>query len=369
MPDDATAHDDPTGAMEGGGEYSAHSLAQHSAGGLGLPLLERAVDAVAAVTAAPPVPDAGPIVIADLGAAGGRNELAPMADAILGLRAHGIRNPVVVVHTDIPTNDFTTLFDTIEQAPSSYLQLDDVFAFAAGRSFYERIFPAASVLLGWSGIAVHWLSKVPAPIPDHVYCAFATGAARDEFARQSAADWDAFLVARAAELRPGGQLVIVGGAALDDGTSGAEALMDALNDALRAEVAAGRITEAEYQGMNVPTWNRTLAEFAALFAPGGTATTAGLALLEQSVAPVADQYLAAYRADGDAAAFTESVSGFLRAFTEPSLFETLDRPAADRTALADRVYASVRDELASDPPRFETVWKVALLRIAKTSPS
>ena len=58
----------------------------------------------------------------------------------------------------------------------------------------------------------------------------------------------------------------------------------------------------------------------------------------------------------------------LRAFTEPSLFETLDRPSADRTALADRVYARARDELASDPPRFETVWKVALLRIAKSSP-
>jgi hypothetical protein len=120
--------------------------------------------------------------------------------------------------------------------------------------------------------------------------------------------------------------------------------------------------------MNVPTWNRTLAEFAAPFAPDGAATAAGLALLEQSVAPVADQYLAAWRASGDAAAFAESVSEFLRAFTEPSLFETLDRPAADRTALADAVYARVRAELATDPPRFETVWKVALLRIAK-SPS
>ena len=68
------------------------------------------------------------------------------------------------------------------------------------------------------------------------------------------------------------------------------------------------------------------------------------------------------------AAFAESVSGFLRAFTEPSLFETLDRPAADRTALADASTRGVRDELASDPPRFETVWKVALLRIAKSSP-
>ena len=212
---------------------------------------------------------------------------------------------------------------------------------------------------------MHWLSKVPAPIPDHVYCAFATGDARDAFARQSARDWDAFLTARAAELRPGGQLVIVGGAALDDGTSGAEALMGALNDALRAEVDAGRITDAEYRTMNVPTWNRTLAEFTAPFAPGGTATAAGLTLAEQGLGSVPDQYLAAYRADGDGGAFADSVSAFLRAFTEPSLFETLDRPAPERAALADAVYAGVRARLVTAPERFETVWHVATLRIVR----
>ena len=104
-----------------------------------------------------------------------------MAEAIVGLRAHGIRNPVVVVHTDIPTNDFTTLFDTIEQAPSSYLQLDDVFAFVAGRSFYERIFPAASSCCSAGRGSRFTGCRGAAPIPDHVYCAFAAGAARDAF--------------------------------------------------------------------------------------------------------------------------------------------------------------------------------------------
>ena len=362
MPEDPTTVD-TTGVMTGSGDYSRHSLAQHSAGGLGLPLLERAVaDAANSWSGADE-----PIVIADLGAAGGRNELAPMAAAVAGLRANDLDGPVVVVHTDIATNDFTTLFETVEQDPDSYLRGPDVFAFAAGRSFYERIFPAATLLLGWSAIAVHWLSRVPALIPDHVYCAFASGAARDAFASQSAADWDAFLTARAVELRPGGQLVVVGGAALDDGTSGAEALMGALNDAVGAELAAGRLTDAEYRAMNVPTWNRTLAEFTRPFAPDGTATTSGLTLLEQSLELVPDQYLLAYRDDGDAAAFADSVSGFLRAFTEPSLFETLDRPPAERSALADAVYARVRATLAGNPPRFETVWRVALLRIARAA--
>jgi hypothetical protein len=345
-----------TGQMEGHGAYSEHSLAQHSAGEYGLGALERAVDAVA-----PTLTGVAIVVIADLGAAGGRNELAPLSTAIGALRAHDVGAPVAVVHTDIPTNDFTTLFETVEHDPHTYLEQPEVFAFAAGRSFYERIFPSSSIALGWSAIAVHWLSAVPASIVDHVYCSFATGAARAAFTAQSAQDWRAFLDARAIELRAGGELVIVGGAALDDGSSGAEGLMTALNDAIHTEVAAGEITSAEYDAMNVPTWNRTLAEFAAPFADRDL----GLTLTEAELRTLPDQYLAAYRATGDAAAFGDAVSGFLRAFTEPSLFAGLDRADADRIALVDRVYGAVRDRAIADPDAMETTWHVAVLRIAR----
>ena len=198
--------------MEAHGEYDRHSLAQHSAGSYGIPLLERAL---ADVT----LPEAGAITVADLGAAGGTNELAPMSVAASGLRARAA-NPIAVVHTDIPTNDFTTLFENVEQRPDTYLATADVFPFAAGRSFYRQIFPPGSVSLAWSAIAVHWLSRVPMPIPDHLYCSFARGAARDAFRTQSAADWNDFVQARAVELHVEAQMVVVGGAATDDGSVG-----------------------------------------------------------------------------------------------------------------------------------------------------
>ena len=350
---------DQTGAMAGHGEYSHHSLAQLTAGGFGLPLWSRALDDVR-----PLVRDA-PVTIADLGAAGGRNELAPMRTAVDGLRGTGFSAPIVIVHTDIPTNDFTTLFETIEHDPNTYLAPPNVYAYAAGRSFYERVFPAGSLTLAWTAIAVHWLSRVPAPIPDHIYSESATGAVRDAFEQQAAADWEAFVTARAAELKAGGQLVVVGGAAADDGSSGAARLMESVNDALRAEVASGVLTDDEYRAMNVPTWNRTLAEFVAPFAPSGLATAAGLELLEQEFVAVPDAYLAAYRDDGDAARFADAVGGFVRAFTEPSLFGDLDRPPDERRAIADRVYERVRTEVAADPEGFETIWRVALLRIRR----
>ncbi len=266
-----------------------------------------------------------------------------------------------MVHTDIPTNDFSALFETVEHDPDTYLRLDDVYALAAGRSFYGRIFPPESLTLAWSAIAVHWISRVPKPIQGHVYSTFATGAVADAFREQSAADWRIFLESRAAELRPGAEMVVVGGANQDDGRSGAEALMNALDVAIRAEVASGALTQDEYDRMSIPTWNRTLAEFTAPF----DGDDIGLTLLEAELDFAPDAYLAAYRDDHDAPKFGTAVSGFLRAFTEPSLFGGLARAAGATSTIADRVYARVAEAATADPEAMETLWHVAVLRIAK----
>jgi hypothetical protein len=47
----------------------------------------------------------------------------------------------LVVHTDIPGNDFTALLDLVAQSPKSYLGDADVFSGAEAKSFYEPLFP------------------------------------------------------------------------------------------------------------------------------------------------------------------------------------------------------------------------------------
>ncbi len=135
---------------------------------------------------------------------------------------------------------------------------------------------------------------------------------------------------------------------------------------LRDAVAAGALTADEYAGMTVPTWNRTMAEFTAPSGPAPRRPRPGLDLLEQSLVEVPDAYLSVYRETGDADSFAQSVSAFL-SFTEPSLIETLDRTPEHRAAIADRVYADVRGRLAAEPERFETVWRVVLLRIVRAA--
>jgi hypothetical protein len=56
---------------------------------------------------------------------------------------------------------------------------------------------------------MHWLTQLPAEIPDALHSACTEDpAARDAFARQAASDWQQIMLLRARELRPGGQMVI-----------------------------------------------------------------------------------------------------------------------------------------------------------------
>lgn len=344
-----------SGRMEGHGFYTAHSTAQHVFGEQALDWLEQA--------AAEVVPPAAglPYVIADFGAAGGGNSLEPMRRALAARAGAG---PAMVVHTDIPGNDFSALFELLQSSPQSYLRAADMFGYAAGRSFYERLFPDGYLSLGWSSIAVHWLSTLEVTIPDHIYSPFATGDVRLALQQQSARDWRTFLQHRAAELRGSGRLIVLGGANEDDGTSGAEGLMNAANDGLRALVEAGAVRAAEYRRMTIPTWNRTLGEFVAPFDDPRLRARLDLRRAELRSAP--DPYLLAYQRDGDLDAYVAAVVRAFRAAFEESLWAALD---SDRDATArDRIRAAFDAELAgrvaADPELCATAWRVVVLDIA-----
>jgi len=99
--------------------YSASSRLQ--AAGL-RPAIKLFEEAAAAVPLpAPPQP----VVIADYGASTGHNSLLPVCAAITVLRKRTRpEHSVLVAHTDVPDNDFTAMFRTLEEDPDSYLRRD-----------------------------------------------------------------------------------------------------------------------------------------------------------------------------------------------------------------------------------------------------
>jgi hypothetical protein len=123
--------------MEGEGFYNQHAAIQAAGGVLAIPLLERAARQIEL--------DDGsrPLVIADYGSSQGTNSLAPMRVAIAVLRDRvGPLRPILVCHTDLPANDFSTLFEVLESHTDTYTGGEpNVFPCAIGRSFYRSVLP------------------------------------------------------------------------------------------------------------------------------------------------------------------------------------------------------------------------------------
>jgi salicylate 1-O-methyltransferase len=333
--------------MEGGGYYNAHSRPQASANELGIPLLQRAASEI-------PL-DGGRIGIADLGSSQGKNSMAPMRAAIETLRSRSADVSISVTHTDLPANDFNALFELVASSENSYLHgTSGVYAFAAGGSFYTRLFPERSVDLAWNSIAVHWLSGVPCQIPGNIWSTLAQGSVREQFRKRAADDWNAFLQARAAELRPGAQMVIVASSGDERGFTGAEGLMNIANAQLQELVAAGTISQQQYAAMVIPTYYRTTSEFTEPFS-----SCSPFHLIEASPTVLSDQFWPAYEASHDANAYAQSATSFLRAFSEPCLFGQAGTPAADA------FYAGVQRRIASNPASAQFTWQLLLLRMAR----
>jgi hypothetical protein len=344
--------------MEGGGAYNRSSRVQDTGSAPAVPPFGQAAASVP--LPAPPAP----IVIADYGSSQGHNSFGPIAVAIHALRERTSQS-ISVVHTDLPGNDFSTLFQALEADPASYLRTaPEVFSSAVGRTFYKQVLPSASVTLGWCSWAVQWLSRIPAPIPDQVQVAYSRDAAvRALYERQAADDWRTFLTHRSRELRPGGKLVILTMALAADGDFGYRPILDAMYAALLDLVDVGFLGAEELHRMAVPTVGRSLADLQAPFADG---PFAGLLLEHAEVFMGVDTIWNGFERDRDAMAFGAGWAAFSRASVLPTLALGLDQGASDlRVAeFLDRTEAGMAARLEAAPEKVVIPLGLAVLRKA-----
>lgn len=316
---------------------------------VGLRTATKLFEQAAAEVPLPPAPH--PVAIAEYGCGNAHNGLLPIGAGIAALRKR-IRpeHPVVVTHTDIPDNDFSALFRTLRDDPFSYLRSDRAtFASAVGRSYLSQILPSEGVHLGWSAWAIHWLSRMPSDIPDHVQASYSADAqVRAACARQAAHDWHEFIAFRGRELSPGGRLVVMTMGQHDDGRLGLEPLFDALMQALSELQSQRLITADEFRRMHLPIVGRSEADFRSPFAPSGRFER--LQITHLMVADEPDRFWQRYQTDHDATAFAKSWVGFTRAAVFDSLLAAVD-PAdpSRRCQLADTVAAALIDLLSAKP--------------------
>jgi gibberellin A4 carboxyl methyltransferase len=343
-----------TTGMVGHGAYNRHSAAQMKSIEHVAPWLDEAVaDMALAETPAT-------LGLADFGCSEGRNSIAVMRRLVAALRARTSR-PIQTIHSDLPTNDYGELMRGLRPDGRSVFEAEEVYAAAVGGSMFDRLLPPGSLHLATTFNAIGFLSRRPVDrLPGFILAngpsqrggvGQVSDADRRAVARQARDDVESFMTARAAELVPGGKLLIqVFGAGETLRTC--DGIYDVLNDALLEVVDAGLIDRDGYEAFYQPVYMRTLDELTAPLTDGTSPCGKLFRLDRAETYEVPVPFVEDFRRGGDVEAYAAEYTDFYRVFTEPVL--RMEFAAhRDLDGLIDDVYRRAQRLVRGDPDRYE----------------
>jgi hypothetical protein len=326
------------------------------------------------------IADKLPFRIADFGTADAGTSLPLVIAVAQRVREAEPSAPIEILYEDQPGNDWSSLFahtqgalrpegarSAIEQSGGGLEAIENCFVLASGRSFYSPCFSPGSVDLTFSSTAMHWLQSAPVEIPGalHSACLPTAGstpeaaAAARSFAAQADRDWRQILAARAAELRPGGQLVVAnfavdeGGQFLGRTGRCARSMHDEF-----ARIWRSIVEPEEFRATNFPNQYRTLEECLGPFT-GGEEAYRGLSVRSAETAvvpcPFLDAWLAGKLGRGAEAAraHAQQYVGTTRTWSNSTFLAGLNvelRPSeAERTAKVDELFRLYEEAVAMAP--------------------
>lgn len=303
------------------------------------------------------------IRIADYGCADGGTSRTMWSDLLSELRNNGDNRQIEMVYTDLASNDFSTLFRMMqgfEGDPQDAYQknLNGVFVHSCGTGFHEQLLADNSLNLGFSATAMHYVSTKPCELKSHVHMVGAIPEERQKFEEQAALDLERILLARAAELVPGGRFICFNFGIDEEGrflgnTDGSHMFnnFDRHWKNLRDQDV---ITNEEYNRATFTQHYRTMDEFLAPFNdPESNVSKAGLRLVSSRSVMTRCPYRAAFEASGGAMSSKEFAANLiptLRSWSETVFKTALEgRSPEEAMAIVDRFYQTYEDEVADNP--------------------
>lgn len=354
-----------TTGMVGHGFYDRNSAPQMSAIEHVLPWLDEAVAGLPLAGGAV----GGAIGLADFGCSEGRNSIALMRRAVTALRARTDR-PVLTVHSDLATNDFANLSTGLRPEGKPVFEEAEVYSAAVGGSMFDRLLPPGSLHLATTFNAIGFLSHRPLDrLPGYILPngpsrvsgnGEVTAAERQVFADQARHDIAAFLEARAAELVPGGRLLLQVFGASDTART-CDGIYDALNDAVLEVLAAGRIDREAYETYYQPVYFRTLDELTAPVADEGLPFIIDRQATYEAPVP----FVEAFATNGDLAAYARDYTNFHRAFTE-AVLRLAFAGHAELDSLVEDIYARAERLVALTPERYPFTYVAIAALLTRT---
>ncbi len=340
--------------MKGAGYYSQRTVGAKHAIESALPLISDAISHL---------PKTPVLRIADYGAADGGTSQHMWATAIKMIRDKGDMRPIEMLYTDLASNDFSTLFRTMQGMQGNHddayqAQFDNVFVHGCGTGFHQQLMADASLCLGFSATAMHYVSEKPCQIKNHVHMVGANPDEASAFASQAAKDWQSILMGRAAELVSGGRFICMN-FGIDEqgrylGHTGGVNMFDRFAHHWRTFCTAGEITETEFERATFAQHYRTVGEFTAPFDdPQSAVSKAGLTLRSVETrltpCPFREAFIHA-KGTMSAREFAQTLIPTMRSWSE-TVFRTAltGRPETEISQIVDKFYQAYEDEVATHP--------------------
>ncbi len=312
----------------------------------------------------------------DMGCADGGTSLDLWRTVVTSLRKAD-EKAIQIVYADQARNDFNALVKILHGLTQfdSYLhEHENVHALQSGSSFYLPILPANSLHLGFSATAMHWLSRKPANIQNHVHMVGANSKDKAAFSEQAAADWETILLKRAKELKPGGKLVLVNFCIDDDGNylgnTGGVNMFDNFNANWQQFLDDGIITSDEYAAMTLPQYYNSTDEFTApLLQKDSAVYKAGLRLVEINTGIVPCPFAQDYKKHKDNKRFAAAYIPTIRSWNESIFLGALasERAEHERMEIIENYYATYQQQVEAAPEQHGMGYVHAYMTLEKTA--
>ena len=359
-------------SMVGDGYYSQRTAGARNVINIALPMVREALAAT---------PRTSKLRLADFGAADGGTSRGMWSSLLTDLRRSGDARQVEMLYTDLASNDFSTLFRmmqgfTGDAAEAYQTNLDNVFVHGCGTGFHRQLMADESLNLGFSATAMHYVSSKPCEIEEHVHMVGASDAEKDAFRAQAAQDWESILLARAAELIPGGRFICFN-FGIDEnghflGNTGGVHMFNTFHKHWKALYDNGTITAEEYRRATFSQHYRTMDEFLAPFNdPSSAVSKAGLRVKSSKSMLTPCPYRQAFDAsEGKMSSreYAASLIPTLRSWSETVFTTALDqRPPQEAMEIVDAFYGAYEDEVAANPDGHAMDYVHLVLDIEKTA--
>jgi len=302
-----------------------------------------------------------PLTIADYGSADGGTSLDLIGSVVRRARERHSERSLSVVYTDLPGADFGTLFrhvnNEIDGKPGYLHNLDDVHVFCSGLSFYKQILPTASVDLAFSASAMHYLSRMPAIINDHVHAVGASDYERKEYQAVAIDDWNLMLLQRSRELAPLGRLVMAN-FCVDEhghylGNTGGENMFDNYNMIWAQMRDQSLITDGEYRNTAFQQFYKSVDDtLRPLCDESSEVFQSGLVLEQQETRTVACPFRTSYEAgELSTAEFAAQFVNTHRSWTETTFRAGLleSRSNNEKQTILDELYRRFEEKVLDKP--------------------